>query len=77
MVKILVLMTALWMVLVGIALGFAYSLVVLFIMPKKYESSTIVEFRKPPEALAEDEWSVANEVALMTSPKFRFPWRTL
>jgi hypothetical protein len=61
--------TALWMVLVGIPIGFAYSLVILFISPKKYESSTIVEFRKPPAALAEDEWSVANEVALITTPK--------
>lgn len=61
--------TALWMVLVGIPIGFTYSLVILFISPQKFESSTIVEFRKPPAALAEDEWSVANEVALITTPK--------
>jgi hypothetical protein len=61
--------TALWMVLVGMAIGFAYSVVILFLTPKKYESSTIVEFCKPPEAASEDEWSVANEVALITSPK--------
>jgi uncharacterized protein involved in exopolysaccharide biosynthesis len=58
------------MVLVGLVLGFLYSVVVLFLTPKKYESSTIVEFRKSPEAFAKEEWSVANEVALITSSEF-------
>ena len=60
---------ALWMVPVGFVISFVYSVVVLWITPGRYESSTIVEFRKPPGAVAGEGWNVANEVALISSPK--------
>jgi len=56
--------------LIGTLLGFLYSVGVLFVTPKKYESTSIIQFRPPPEAAGQfDERAIATEAAILASPE--------
>jgi uncharacterized protein involved in exopolysaccharide biosynthesis len=56
--------------LMGTLLGFLYSVGVLFVTPKKYESTSVIQFRPPPETAGQlDERAIATETAILASPK--------